>query len=412
MTLKKRNEKRLPPMFKEQLLAHALGGYKGHTYLNTEECFFNAIQSGYKYFEVDLKLTTDGYLVCSHGWNKQNCDITGMKYDESFENMTYELFMSQKILGMPVMDAKRMYQLLVEHTDIYLELDLHSLNYNTAKVVATKLIEIFEDKSVLERCLIQVNSIRMFKGIKSVYNFPIFQYVLIKDIDDLDMYIDFCVENDINSLAIKKTFATPQNIRSIKDAGLGLLVFSVDNVNTARMLFGYGVDTVCTNFITPSDLYDSDVGITVIYNSSPKASEEISVLIGRNILRGSISITKNGSYEYTEDLVYVTNEGYNLMDCCFSKKGACFAGWNVRYRENKHDKWKWLCTDSIWRTREEIERTDSVAMTTFYSGDKFKKEMLPEGNTTFVFQARWKTQTKNDLKKKIWSNILKKIRKC
>lgn len=67
-----------PPMFKNKLLAHALGGYNGHTYLNTREAFENALKNGYLYFEVDLKLTTDGKLVCWHGRSKRSSKKTGV----------------------------------------------------------------------------------------------------------------------------------------------------------------------------------------------------------------------------------------------------------------------------------------------------------------------------------------------
>jgi glycerophosphoryl diester phosphodiesterase len=48
------------------LIAHALGGLNGRTYLNCREAFESNYRKGYRYFEVDLMFTSNGELVCLH----------------------------------------------------------------------------------------------------------------------------------------------------------------------------------------------------------------------------------------------------------------------------------------------------------------------------------------------------------
>lgn len=51
------------------LIAHASGGLNNLIYLNSEESFNHSYKLGYKFFEVDLLLTSDGYFVGTHSWN-------------------------------------------------------------------------------------------------------------------------------------------------------------------------------------------------------------------------------------------------------------------------------------------------------------------------------------------------------
>ncbi len=53
----------------EQLtpILHAGGALDGMTYLNAQESFLLYYEQGYRYFEYDLSLSTDGYLIGTHG---------------------------------------------------------------------------------------------------------------------------------------------------------------------------------------------------------------------------------------------------------------------------------------------------------------------------------------------------------
>jgi hypothetical protein len=116
--------------------------------------------------------------------------------------------------------------------------------------MAEKILEVFEhNDTVLAHCLVQVNSMEMYRAIDSVYHFPYYQYNVKNAIERLDEFIAFCQENDICAMALKSAFATPEVIAKIRDAGLALLVFTVDNKEKAKKLLGLGANTICTNFI-------------------------------------------------------------------------------------------------------------------------------------------------------------------
>ena len=75
----------IPPKSKDELIVilHAGGGYEGATHFNAQETFEYYYDMGYRYFEYDLRLSSDGRIIATHAWehidNYYTNDIT---YDE------------------------------------------------------------------------------------------------------------------------------------------------------------------------------------------------------------------------------------------------------------------------------------------------------------------------------------------
>jgi len=76
-------------------IAHAGGEIGGERYTNSLEAVQNAIERGYRFIELDLLKTTDGYLVAAHDWGKFH-KITG---HTGANPISLEEFRSRKIYG-------------------------------------------------------------------------------------------------------------------------------------------------------------------------------------------------------------------------------------------------------------------------------------------------------------------------
>lgn len=50
------------------MIAHAGGGLEGQTYTNSLTAMDHNYKAGFRLFEIDLALTSDGALVCAHDW--------------------------------------------------------------------------------------------------------------------------------------------------------------------------------------------------------------------------------------------------------------------------------------------------------------------------------------------------------
>jgi glycerophosphoryl diester phosphodiesterase len=241
-------------MFRNRYLAHALGGLDGYSYLNNEPALVNSLANEHKYLEVDLTLTTDGHVVPAHGWSEKNAERCGMKYDPSFRNMTKELFLKQTLHDMPTMDTETLYGYMKKYPDLFWQLDLHTLNYEKAVLVTRAVLADFHDDTELfSHFLIQANSPEMFEGIESVYHFTYYQLFLKKGIsdEDLEECLRYCTDNGLVSVSLNSQDADPETIRKIHDAGLAVVVYTVDKKKRRDELFDMGADTICTDVFSP-----------------------------------------------------------------------------------------------------------------------------------------------------------------
>lgn len=254
-----------PPMFRHQYMAHAFGGYQGYQYTNTKEAFAHAIACGFRYLETDLFLTTDEQLICAHGFKEEDCLNCGLPYEPWYTaGMTREKFHALQIHGMHTADAFFLYEKMKEYPDLYLEIDMKRLNAEKATRYATCLVEAFaHDEEALGRLLIQVNSEEMYEAIDAVYHFPYYQFNVVRkryEAGQLKDILAYCREKGICSVALKGEYALPENIALVKDAGLSLLVYTIDSRKRAKEYFAMGVDTICTNYI---DLFWGQKGIDI-----------------------------------------------------------------------------------------------------------------------------------------------------
>lgn len=69
------------------VILHAGGGIDGLSYMNAQETFLYYYNMGYRYFEYDFKLSSDGRLIGTHaGENLDTAEIS------NFSDITYEQF--------------------------------------------------------------------------------------------------------------------------------------------------------------------------------------------------------------------------------------------------------------------------------------------------------------------------------
>jgi glycerophosphoryl diester phosphodiesterase len=242
----------IPPFFENKYMAHAGGGYEGNIYSNTEEAIRNSIDNGYKFIEVDMTLTSDDKLVCSHGWDKNTCEATGIEYTDG-KAPTYDEFMSWRIHGKyGTIDASTVIEIMKEYPDLLVEIDLKKFGRARTKRAVTQLVELADyDEQILDRILMQFTSETAYFAIKEIYDFKYYQYFTYKSriADELEDVIKFCKDNKIVSIAVNYTVLTDDMIDRIKDNNLYLLAFTIDDEDLAQEFLDRGVDTICTNFI-------------------------------------------------------------------------------------------------------------------------------------------------------------------
>ena len=388
------NESLTLPMFHNQYMAHALGGYRGLTYLNNEAALQQTISMGHKFFEVDIKRTVDNHIVLSHGWDKEECKKRGIQYSSEFKKMSGEMFLSQTIHGMKTMDLSMLYAYMKHYPDFYWELDICAsrTKEEIEILVKTLLEELQFDEEVFEHILIKIDSIDMYNWINTIYSFKYYQYYVEVNTttDMLTEIINLCFENNICSIALHAKDATNEHIQMIRNAGLALLVYTLDNYYAAKRLLGAGVNTICTNVLSPAGDCIEQKQYTIAYNSGAIVDDNIKKLISTNVLCGKLKKTKKGFLVYEETIYLREDESYSLMGSIFSRENYSLMGWRARCR-GIDDLQRWYCNDGSWKTKDEFKANQSSDPRKIFSQlDKvILGNLKPEG--TIVFEALWQT---------------------
>ena len=245
-----------------KILRHAMGGIEDengkHVYNNTVEALENSIKLGYKTIEIDLILTKDNKLVCSHGWSYETYKNTGVEYDSENPVMTYDEFMNTKIQGKyTTMDAETWLKYAISNPDIMWEIDFRTLDDKQANMTAIKLKQLFrKNEYLLDRVMLQVGTKEMYnqfhKYLKTAKHYQYFIHK--KELKIIDEIIDFCVNNKIESIAVNYKYMTKKRVKKIHDANIKILCYTIDNIDLAQDMLNMGADCICSNFLFDVDL--------------------------------------------------------------------------------------------------------------------------------------------------------------
>lgn len=125
-------------------IAHAFGGIDGKTYLNCKECFENTYQRGYRYFEGDLWMASDGRIVFMHDGQEKRFGLP--------IGFTSSQFMARRLEGKySPLDALSVARMMRDKPDWYLITDVKSDNSQVLQMFCQILAQ--EDVDCRERVI-------------------------------------------------------------------------------------------------------------------------------------------------------------------------------------------------------------------------------------------------------------------
>ena len=252
-----RNATEQGSMFEFNLVAHALGGIDGYTYLNSKEGFEDSYRRGMWFIETDLFFSADGKLICSHGFKEADAERMGIEGVTVGNPPEYETWNSMRFHGKyTTQDAEDILYYLEAYPELYFEFDMRSLKGEDAYRMANALLEVFgRDEALYRRILIQVYSPEMYEIFKEVYDFPVMQFYMTKAfVKEIDTYIEYCQNHEIVSIAISDAYVTEENFEKLLNSGLKIMVHTVDDPIKAQSYLDRGVAVICTNHL----YYDVD----------------------------------------------------------------------------------------------------------------------------------------------------------
>jgi hypothetical protein len=284
------------------------------------------------------------------------------------------------------MDAREFYAWMKAHPGYLFEIDLHHITGKKVQDIIKALLDDFhypEDEEILDRLLIQVYSRQMFEDIDAVHHFKYYQYLVGKNIHDLDAIINYSLDKGICVLALRTNLAKPELVKKIRDAGLYVMCYTVNkDLAVAQKLLDSGVNTLCTDFITYKMLEENKERMGqhpfyVYYNSG--STEAVGDDDAQQL--------PSGNFEYKDQTLWENDGATRLRKCRFSVEGKRFVGWNMRVQID--GKQLWYCEDHMYHGKGDFEEGTTVVPHLFADEEILPKWTVKRG-IKLVMVAVWK----------------------
>lgn len=240
-------------------IVHALGGINDDIYTNSKEALTSSRKKGARFYEADMRRTSDGKIVLTHGWEEEDyLERLGIPFDYENNIMSYDQFLSLKIKGKyTTMGFEDLANFMRENPDVYVMLDFGKKSARYTRLAYNEIYAVTGDHDVLDRMIVGGHNTDMIKTVRSVYNFKLYNLYwpseeerLDEKIDTPEEFLDYCKKNKITSLstAVETYDKEKDTIKYFRDNGLIVYVFTENDEARAKELLTE-VDMVGTDFL-------------------------------------------------------------------------------------------------------------------------------------------------------------------
>ena len=268
--------------WKDKLVAAALGGldmrYSG---INSKQGLEAATAHGFQNFEADIRLTTDGKLVCVNGWSKASYEKLGIIKPEDEETdvqlqvytsdgMAYDAFMQCGLYGghFQVMDAGQLFCWMNEigcTDDTKMEWKLIlDIGKPKKEVLAAMITNLMQLCTQYTRCkghlLIRLQGKYDVEEVKKAgLPIEIMYYVPPKQKREekklsLDSIGKYCKTQGIVWVSMPKEALEEETMAILKKYRLKTCVFSYNTYTEVKHALEMGVDWVATSYLSVNEL--------------------------------------------------------------------------------------------------------------------------------------------------------------
>lgn len=158
--------------FESALVAHALGAVGEQTGTNSREALEESYANGFRLFEVDLSVTSDGEVVVFH---KNAEGSIGFETHVKIDQIPYADFIAATYLDQyTLMHSRELLQFMREHEDMYLISDTKGDIRMLQAMIQQAQAE--EEKALLDRIIPQLYQPEDLAIVERIYAFP--EYIL------------------------------------------------------------------------------------------------------------------------------------------------------------------------------------------------------------------------------------------
>ena len=240
------------------LVAHAMGQIGDHTGTNSLEAFQNSYAAGYRLFECDLAMTSDGKVVLRHDWS------AGLQEGVDPEHIpTAEEFQARPIYGQytPLTFADLL-GLLAVYPDVYFILDGKDTDAGSVTKQYTAMVEEAEAWGMLhlfDRLIVQLYAPEMQDTVEAVHHFDhylltLYQTPFYGEADLLREYVLACRQRGIEGVVMWHFLYTPDLLPVLEDSGIRVWLHTVNDPAQASRYLAQGAWGIFSDRIDPAEV--------------------------------------------------------------------------------------------------------------------------------------------------------------
>lgn len=228
------------------IIYHAGGEIEGNVYTNSLEAVEKTLSEGNCFIEMDLRYTSDNYLVCAHNWSDAFLDV---------EDPTLEEFLSTKIQGkFTPLTAEHLIQIMRENPEMRLVTDIKGADVCT--VISDLAVLAEGDPSILDRFIIQLYTGREKPSVLEIYPFDESQFLFTTyNWGNWQLEVaQICNEENISVIAVPYGEMSDHDAALTRELGFTVYEYTVNRADMANRSLERGISGFYTDTLSSDDL--------------------------------------------------------------------------------------------------------------------------------------------------------------
>ncbi|MBW4841338.1 MAG: glycerophosphodiester phosphodiesterase [Paenibacillaceae bacterium] len=247
-----------------RMVAHAMGGIEGLTYTNSYDAFVANYEKGFRVFEVDLLLSSDGKLVARHEWGegftKQLGEQDKLAPDRQGAVLTHAEFKSAKIQDIyEPLDWIDVLELMEQYPDAYIVTDTKQSTSEEIQRIFTQIVDeaMTKNPELLERIVPQIYNRAMWEPVERIYPFDSVIFTLYQTHETDEEVVAFAEEKELAAITMSDTRANAGLIQELNRIGVSSYIHTINDPETIAKFKKMGAYGFYTDFLTEADLAKS-----------------------------------------------------------------------------------------------------------------------------------------------------------
>lgn len=237
-------------------IAHAMGGIDKKVYTNSLDAFEYNYKLGYRVFEIDVALTSDGQPVLIHAWDENALKEMGLPKSWYKNRPNFNEFMNTDVCGVyrPT-SFREVCELIKKYKDVEFVIDVKG-DQQMCKEVYKKCVKIAKevDGKVLDKFIPQIYDEKMLNDVMATYDFKSMIYTLYKQEKlNAQEVIDFSYENGIRVVVVDNGKLDLKFIKELAQRGIYVYANTYNETDKVKNIFDMGVKGIYSDFINPKN---------------------------------------------------------------------------------------------------------------------------------------------------------------